>query len=406
MQNLSTNLYWSKKSKIKNVYPYITDNLSCDVLIIGGGISGALTSYFLAKEGIDVIVVEKNIIGYGSTIAAPALLDFNIDTEMYKLEKILNKEKSQKLFKLCLNAIDLIEKIDNEFEGDTEFKRQDSIFFTNKFMKKSNMAREFEARKNAGFDSTLIDSHTLLNINTGILTKNGSAVINPYEFTQNLFEYLNSYNNFKIFENTNIEKIKCFLNGVECRTNNNFKIKANSLIFTSGIDTLKYIENDDLIELYKTFTIVSSPLIEKEYMKNRNVNFTARDIVEPNHYLRFDNEGRIIFSGENTKFNQKFLDKKYMTNIANEKYKRLSNYLNKLFNNEYKIPIEYSYNANYVGTKDNLPIIDEIPNMTNCFCNLGYGSNGILYSAIGASMLKNAINGLYTKDMNMFSINR
>ena len=268
------------------------------------------------------------------------------------------------------------------------------------------MAKEFEARKNAGFDSTLIDSHTLLNINTGILTKNGSAILNPYEFTQDLFEYLNSYENVRIFENTNVEKIKCFLNGVECRTNNNFKIKSNSLIFTSGIDTLKYIENDDLIELYKTFTIVSSPLIEKEYLKNRNVNFTARDIVEPNHYLRFDNNGRIIFSGENTKYNQKFLNKKYMTNVANEKYKRLSNYLNKLFNNEYKIPIEYSYNSNYVGTKDNLPIIDEIPDMPNCFCNLGYGSNGILYSAIGASMLKNAINGLYTKDMNMFSINR
>ena len=111
MQNLSTNLYWQKKSKIKNVYPYITDNVSCDVLVIGGGISGALTSYFLAKEGIDVVVVEKNIIGYGSTIAAPALLDFNIDTEMYKLEKLFNKEKSQKLYKLCLSAIDLIENI-------------------------------------------------------------------------------------------------------------------------------------------------------------------------------------------------------------------------------------------------------------------------------------------------------
>lgn len=95
-----------------------------------------------------------------------------------------------------------------------------------------------------------------------------------------------------------------------------------------------------------------------------------------------------------------------MNNLANEKYKRLSNYLNKLFNNEYNIPIEYTYNSTYVGTKDNLPIIDEIPNMPNCFCNLGFGSNGILYSAMGASMLKNAVNGLYTKDMNMFKITR
>ena len=406
MQNLSTNSYWQKKSKIKNVYPYITTNTNCDVLVVGGGISGALTTYFLAKEGVNVIVVEKNIIGYGNTICAPAILDFNLDTEMYKLEKFLNKEKSQKVYKLCLDAIDLIEKIDSEFESDTEFKRQDSIFFTNKFMQKGNMAKEFEARKDAGFDSTLIDSHTLLNISSGILTKNASAIINPYKFTQDLFEYLNTFENVTIYENTSIDSIKCFLNGVECRTNNNFKIKSNSLIFTSGIDTLRYIDNDYIVDLYKTFTIVSKPLIDKEYLSKRNVNFTARDIFEPNHYLRFDNEGRIIFSGENTKFVQKFLDKKFMNNLANDKYKRLNIYLNKLFNNEYDIPIEYTYNSMYVGTKDNLPIIDEIPDMPNCFCNLGFGSNGILYSVIGASMLKNAVNGLYTKDMNMFRINR
>lgn len=406
MQNLSTNSYWQKKSKIKNVYPYITTNTNCDVLVIGGGIAGALTTYFLAKEGVDVIVVEKNIIGYGNTMSAPAILDFNLDTEMYKLEKFLNKEKSQKVYKLCLDAIDLIEKIDSEFDSDTEFKRQDSICFTNKFMQKGNMAKEFEARRDAGFDSTLIDSHTLLNISSGILTKNASAIINPYKFTQDLFEYLNTFKNVTIYENTSIDSIKCFLNGVECRTNNNFKIKANSLIFTSGIDTLKYIDNDEIIDLYKTFTIVSKPLIDKEYLSKRNVNFTARDTLEPNHYLRFDNEGRIIFSGENTKFVQKFLDKKFMNNLANDKYKRLSIYLNKLFNNEYDIPIEYTYNSTYVGTKDNLPIIDEMPEMPNCFCNLGFGSNGILYSAMGASMLKNAVNGLYTKDMNMFRINR
>lgn len=406
MQDLNTNLYWQKKSKIKNIYPYLTEDISCEVLIIGGGISGALTAYFLAKEGVKIVVVEKNIIGYGNTMAAPALLDFNLDTNMYQLEKKWNKEKAQKIYKLCLNAIDLIEKIDQELDSGTEFKRQDSIYFTNRFMQKASMTKEFEARKEAGFDSTLIDSHTLLNISSGILTKNASAIMNPYEFTQNLFAYLNTFSNVKIFENTNVEQIHSFSNGITCQTNNHFTIKADSLIFTAGLDTLKYLDEIDLIELYKTFTIVSSPLIEKAYLKNRDVNFTARDSMDPNHYLRFSDDGRIIFSGENTKFAQRILEKKYMNHLANEKYKKLTNYLDRLFHNEYDIPIEYHYHSTHVGTKDNLPFIDEVPDMPNCFCNLGFGSNGILYSAIGASMLKNAIHGLYTKDMSMFRINR
>ena len=71
-----------------------------------------------------------------------------------------------------------------------------------------------------------------------------------------------------------------------------------------------------------------------------------------------------------------------------------------------EIPIEFAFNSTVANTKDSLPIIDEIPNMPNAFCNLGFGQNEILYSVIGADMLRNAIKGLYTKDMNLFKINR
>ena len=71
-----------------------------------------------------------------------------------------------------------------------------------------------------------------------------------------------------------------------------------------------------------------------------------------------------------------------------------------------KTSIEYASNASICNTKDSLPIVDEIPDMPNCFCNIGFGTNGIIHSVIGANMLKNAIKGFYTKDMNIFKITR
>ena len=405
MQKTVENVYWKKKSKVQKIYPYLADDISTDVLIIGGGIAGALTTYYLAKEGVKVTVVERNIIGYGATSTANAILEYQSDMDMYKLEKIIGQKQARRVFKLCLDAIDMIEDIDNEFEKPTGFKRQDSIYFTNKFMQKSNMSKEFLVRKNAGFDTSLLDSHAVLNISSGILTKNASAIINPYMFTQALFEYLSKMKNVKIYENTEIKEIKTMFDSVECITSNGFKITSNSLIFTTGVETLKYINNPN-IDLYKTFTIVSKPLIEKEYMKDSTINFTARDSIEPCHYIRFDNNGRIIFGGENTKLTEKFMDNKYFYNVSNDKYKKLNTSMNKLFSNIENIPIEFAFNSTYASTKDGLPYVDEIPNMPNCFCNLGLGSNGIIYSAIGAGMLKNAINGLYTKDMNIFRINR
>ena len=405
MQKTVENVYWKKKSKVQKIYPYLADDVSTDVLIVGGGIAGALTTYYLAKEGVKVTVVERNIIGYGATSTANAILEYQSDMDMYKLEKIIGQKQARRVFKLCLDAIDMIEDIDNEFEKPTGFKRQDSIYFTNKFMQKSNMSKEFLVRKNAGFDTSLLDSHAVLNISSVILTKNASAVINPYMFTQALFEYLSKMKNVKIYENTEIKEIKTMFDSVECITSNGFKITSNSLIFTTGVETLKYINNPN-IDLYKTFTIVSKPLIEKEYMKDSTINFTARDSIDPCHYIRFDNNGRIIFGGENTKLTEKFMDNKYFYNVSNDKYKKLNTSMNKLFSNIENIPVEFAFNSTYASTKDGLPYIDEIPNMPNCFCNLGLGSNGIIYSAIGAGMLKNAINGLYTKDMNIFRINR
>ncbi|MFQ5875348.1 MAG: NAD(P)/FAD-dependent oxidoreductase, partial [Dehalococcoidia bacterium] len=37
---------------------------SADVVIIGGGVSGLSSAYFLAKAGVDVVVAEKGIVGW------------------------------------------------------------------------------------------------------------------------------------------------------------------------------------------------------------------------------------------------------------------------------------------------------------------------------------------------------
>ena len=402
MQLNNGKLYWQDKSKINKIYPYLTHDIKTDVVVIGGGIAGALTTYFLAKEGANVVVVEKNIIGYGNTIADLAALEYQLEIEICKLEKTIGKKGATRIYKLCLDAISKIEDINKEFKNQTGFSRQDNIYFTNKFMQKGAIAKEYEERKNAGFDAVYIDSHSLLNLNSGIVTKSASAVLNPYMFTQGLFEYLDNMDNVKIFENTRVDDIKCGFENVECKTNNNFKITADKLIFASGIETLKYLQ-DSPAQLYKTFTIVSKPI---EKLKNFNTNFTARDNLESSHILRFAPNNRIIYTGEEIKFTDKFMDNKYLNNVSSDKYKRLFNSLQKTLYGIDNIPIEFAFNSTVANTKDSLPIIDEMPNMTNCFCNLGFGSNGILYSLMGADMLRNAIKGLYTKDMNLFKINR
>lgn len=400
MQLTSGSVFWRKKNEIKNTYPYITKDMSCDVLVVGGGISGALTAYCLAKAGMKVIVVEKNIFGYGITSASAALLEYSLDIELNKLEKLLGIHNAKRLYELRLEAITDIEGIDKELGKKADFRRRDEMYFTSKLMQKANIVKEFETRKKAGFDVTYIEKNNTLNFNCGILTKNGGADFDPYKFVTEVFEHLDTLENVKIFENTEVKKITSGYDDVTCVTNNKFKIKADKLIFASGIESLKYIKTN-IVELYKTFCIVTKPI---PGLTKLDTSFIMKDTCEPHHYIRFTKDNRIIFGGEDVKLTDKMTDEKYLNNISKEKYSKLTSCLNKLFINLEDIEIDHSYNATFAHTKDSLPIIDELEYMPNCFCNLGFDS--ILYSVIGAKTLKDAVKGLYTKDMKMFRIKR
>ena len=236
-----------------------------------------------------------------------------------------------------------------------------------------------------------------------LIAKDKTIVLNPYEFTQKLIRYLYDLPNVRIYENTNIVDVNPgAIDGVEAKTNNDFLILASNVIFSSGFETLKYMDKTP-VELYRNFTIVSG---KKDELKNLDHKFVAKDMQEPCHYIRFTDTGRVICSGEDVKLTDKFNDTKYLNNVAKDKYKKLYSYIQKTLPMSQNLSVDYAFNSIIADTKDNLPIIDEMPGMPNCFCNLGFGVNGILYSAIGGNILKDAIKGFYTKDMNLFKIIR
>ena len=82
---MNNNSIWSKELKMS--FPKLEEDISVDVLIIGGGITGVNTAYQLLYSGLSVCLVEKNNIGCGVTSRTTGKLTYLQENMCSKIKK-------------------------------------------------------------------------------------------------------------------------------------------------------------------------------------------------------------------------------------------------------------------------------------------------------------------------------
>ncbi len=404
------NMFWNENVGIIQKYPYLSKDKKCDVLVIGAGIGGALTAYMQAKQGANVIVVDKNIIGYGATMQTDGTVETRVDFNN-KTVKNLSEKNVTKCNNLCKQALEDIKNIINDLSEDEackkyinnlQFKQLDLMYYSDKITNKIGMYKNFERLGKNNTDIEYLEQDPLINLRTGIIFPNSAAIMNPYLLTQLIFIHLNKMENVEIYENTNITNITCKDELVESITGNRFKIFSKSIILTNGIHSLGYLKEES-INLNKTFTIITEKV---NGLEKNEINIVAKDVVYPHTTIGFTPDKRIIICGEDIKQNERMLNEHYDMKFADGKYKRMYLTFKKLLNVTNDVKITNCFSGMYLDTKDGLPIIDEIDNMPNVYCNLATGKNGIIFSMIGARMLRNVSKQYHEKDMYLFRENR
>ena len=66
--------FWPIKNGLLGHYFPLNQDVDCEVAIVGAGITGALVAYYLTKEGIRTVIVDRREVGTGSTSATTGLL--------------------------------------------------------------------------------------------------------------------------------------------------------------------------------------------------------------------------------------------------------------------------------------------------------------------------------------------
>ena len=327
------------------------------------------------------------------------------------MTKVLSEKSITKCNNLCKQALQDIQDIImtlkqddncNKYIERLQFKNVDLMYYSDKITNKIGMYKNFERLGKENNEIEYLEQDPLINLRTGIIFPNSAAIMNPYILTQLIFLYLSKMDNVEIYENTEVTNITCKDEIVEGITNNRFKIFAKSIILTNGIHILEYLKEEN-ITLNKTFTLVTEPMKD---LDENIINVVAKDINTPNTTIGFTMDKRIVICGEDIKQNERMINDKYFMRFADGKYKKMYLTFKRLINLPTDVKVSNCFSGMYLETKDALPIIDELDNMPNVYCNLNAGKNGVIFAMIGARMLRNVSKQYHEKDMYMFRENR
>lgn len=400
LENVHGTPMFTKNSKIKKQYEYLTEDLDTEVIIVGGGVTGSIVGYYFSKANIPAVILEKERVAHCSTSITTSLLQYELDSNARQLEEYTTLDNVIMSYKLGLKALDEIDEFIKKYDNKCKYQRKDTLLYTSKDEEIKEMKEEYEIRKKAGIDVKYIskeDNPFSINLKGGVYGVNGGAQLDPYEYTHELLD-VSCNMGLKVYENTEVIDIKYLENSVEVITSYGYKVKGKKVIIATGYNTERFTKRN-FGHKTVTYNIVTKPVDRFDGWFNKVL---IRDNCDPYNYFRTTEDNRIIAGGEDIDFYNNILNEK----VAKEKYEILLNRIKNMFPKINSIESEYEYCGGFISSQDNLGFFGEDPNHKNLWYCLGYGANGILFAILGGMMLSKFYKGEIDDNMKLFKVDR
>lgn len=393
--------YWIAKNPLYNYFNPLKTDISTDVAIIGGGITGALVAHELCRAGIECILIDKRSITTGSSTASTALLQYEIDTPLCEMVKMIGEDLAVMAYKSCLQSITDIENVFKSIDFNPDFERVPSVYYASDRKGEKLIKKEYEIRKKHELPVNFLDKKELLNKYgfkaPGSLENNFSAQIDAYKAATHLIDYHMKQNELKVFTNTEVDKYSETSKGYDLLTVAGNKITCKNVVIAAGFEAGRFLPKQ-VMDLTSTYAIISEPVEEKYIWRERSLIWETK---EPYLYIRTDNKNRIIVGGED----EEFKDPVKRDRLLRKKVAILEKKIKKLFPH---IPFktDMAWCGTFSSTKDGLPYIGNWPGREKMFYALGYGGNGITFSMIAAQLIRNKLQGIKDEREKVFGFER
>ena len=177
-------------------FPTLEGDIKTDVLIIGGGMAGLLTAYFLHQKGVKYILVEKDRICGENTQNTTAKITAQHGLIYHKIMNDKGVRTARKYYEANMAALNKYAEICKDV--DCNFERRDNYVYSSSRLK---LNREMDALKRIGIEAEFCRKLSLPIRTAGAVKFSNQAQFNPMKFAAGIADGLN------IFENTFVREM-------------------------------------------------------------------------------------------------------------------------------------------------------------------------------------------------------
>jgi len=355
-------------------YPALDGDLSCDALVIGGGITGIVTAWRLQSEGLNTVLIEKDRLVEYTTGNTTAKLTSQHYLVYHHLVEDFGEETAKSFAIANQNAIDEIEDLSKALEIDCDFTRRSAYVFTEDDTKIDEIKQEVVIAKKLGLPSSFETDIGLLSFDVkGAIKFAHQAQFHPRKFLLPLAADFMKHGGH-IYEQTEATDIK--------------PGNPNVAETKRGRITAKYIVEAVKESFWQEKLFEQATWLKISYALGMRLNGSYPQgmyitMDEPLRSIRshpYDDGQLLIFGGESHKLEGDLHEDEHYNNLLTDARRRFD-----------VDTVVYHWLAGDVMPYDRMPYIGEYPDYPNVYVATGFRAWGLAWGVAAAGIITDKI---------------
>ncbi len=373
-----TNSVWSEAEPAPPYEP-LAGNVTVDVAVVGGGITGMTAALLLARAGRRVAVVEARRIGKGESGKTTAHLTEVLDVPFHTLMSRFGASGASLAAAGQRAAIERIARFADECAIDCDFRRMPGYEIAETEAERAVLEREAVAARRLGLSAALVRTAPLPFPVVGALRFENQATVHPRRYLQGLERAFVGMHG-QIFEDTQVVAID---EGEPCRV-----ISDRGVIAARDVIVAAHVPIVNRFLLHAKLAAYRSYVVGVDLGGDAGVGDGLYwDMAEPYHYIRTQVIGDrryLLVGGEDHKVGE--------VDDTAAPFARLEAYVRVRFARDVA-PTDYRWSGQIVASADGLPYVGRNSLSDDIYVATGYAGNGITQGTMAAMLLADQICG-------------